>query len=106
MQLETIVEWAWPRGNRMLQAINWRDRLYQAMCTFKDTAPTSDDLQYQIKENAESDGYVASLAVHIDGIPYTFTSASQDTQREAIRCVSWIALMHLHTMGIINRPMH
>ena len=106
MQVEKIVEWAWPRGNRMLQAIDWRDVLYQAMCTVKNTAPTADDLEYRITENAASDGYVASLAVRIPGIPYIFTSATQDTQREAIRCVSWIALMHLHAMGIVNRPMY
>jgi hypothetical protein len=103
MDIDTVVHWAWPRSRTVsLQTIDWRERLFQALRARIGRPPTVVDLQYDVQSVPPDGGHVASLTVYVDRIPHTFRGAPQDGAPAAIRCVSWVALMHLHTEGVLR----
>lgn len=103
MDVDAVYRFAWARGLASLQRTDWRALLHAAVERRLGREPTILDMHFSTTQG-DLGTMSTSLVLTLDGQEHCFEGVRQNTVCQAIRCVSWIALVELGVRGVLEMP--
>ena len=103
MDANTVYRFAWARGLASLQRTDWRALLHAAVERRMGREPTNVEMYFSTTQG-DLGTMSTELTITLDGQAHSFEGVRQNTVCQAIRCVSWIALVELGARGILELP--
>ena len=105
MDTATVACLMWPQGGQSLHSADWCEKLHVALKHRVGREPTAADVMYRSsKHNKGGEVYCTTVTITVAETNYKFTGADETYEKNAMRCVAWVALMSLCTDSVLKPP--